>query len=100
MVQICLAQKLPAIYQTKKLTKDDFVKIIKHSKKSPYLMQKRKFEVLGYDFNLSEEEINEVVDKAIKLDCGARGLKSVINEMSEELLFNVVMNNNKQKVLK
>lgn len=92
--------RFAAIYQTKKLTKDDFVKIIKHSKKSPYLMQKRKFEVLGYDFNLSEEEINEVVDKAIKLDCGARGLKSVINEMSEELLFNVVMNNNKQKVLK
>lgn len=83
--------RFAAIYQTKELTINDFKKIILESLKSPYLLQKKKFELLGYDFELSDEKLNEIAERAKNLKCGARGIKRVINEISEELLFDVVV---------
>lgn len=83
--------RFTAIYQTKELTISDFKKIITDSLKSPYLLQKKKFELLGYEFELSDEKLNEIAERAKNLKCGARGIKRVINEISEELLFDVVV---------
>lgn len=83
--------RFTAIYQTKELTTSDFKKIITDSLKSPYLLQKKKFELLGYDFELSDEKLNEIAERAKNLKCGARGIKRVINQISEELLFDVVV---------
>lgn len=81
------------IYQTNDLEIEDFINIIKNSFASPYLLQKEKFALLGYDFNLNDEQIYEIAVAAKKLNTGARGIKKVIEQKCEDLLFSVIMGN-------
>ena len=93
------------IYQTNQLSKEMLKRILTSSLKSPYLYQKRKFELLGSYFELTDEELDRVIDKAYDMNTGARGLNNIVNEMCEELLASVVIDeneldsdSNKQKV--
>lgn len=94
------------IYQTNQLSKEMLKRILTSSLKSPYLYQKRKFELLGSHFELTDEELDKVVNKAYDMNTGARGLSNIVNEMCEELLASVVIDenqliddNDKQKVM-
>ena len=82
------------IYQTNQLSKEMLKTILTSSLKSPYLYQKRKFELLGSTFELTNEELDRVVDKAYDMNTGARGLNNIVNEICEDFLATVVIDEN------
>lgn len=86
--------RFSSIYQTNDLTVDNIKKIITSSLKSPYLLTKKKFELLGYSFELSDEQIDAIAKEAYELKCGARGIKRIVSDLTKDLLFEALVDDN------
>lgn len=92
--------RFPAIYQTNELEIEDFIRIMTDSNYSPYLLQQELFSIFDCPFNLSDEQIREIAVAAKKLNTGARGIKKVIEQTCEDLLFKVVVDEPKKEATK
>ena len=57
------------------------------------------FEIDGVELVFEEEALEAIVDKAIERKTGARGLRSIIEEIMRDIMFDIPSNPNIEKCI-
>jgi ATP-dependent Clp protease ATP-binding subunit ClpX len=60
---------------------------------------KKLFEIDGVELEFKDEAIEAIVDKAIELKTGARGLRSIIEDIMTDIMFEIPSNPNIKKCI-
>jgi len=81
--------RFPSIVHTNNLTVDDLFDIIKNNKNGILNQYKFYFSASGVELNIEDAGLKEVANHAVKLNLGARGLRSIFELITHEHLFNV-----------
>lgn len=89
-----LIGRLPVITNLSPLLGSDLKKIILEPKNSLVKQYIKLFEMDKIKLNIKEEAIDLIVKKAIDLDLGARGLRSIFEVVFKEFMFNLDVPNN------
>ena len=84
--------RLPIITTVRELDRETLKKILIEPKNSLVKQYKKLFEIDGVELEFKEEAIEAIVDKAIELKTGARGLRSIIEEVMTDIMFEIPSN--------
>ena len=84
--------RLPVIATLKELDKEALAKILVEPKNSLVKQYKKLFEIDGVELVIEDEAISAIVDKAIERKTGARGLRSIIEEIMTDIMFEIPSN--------
>ena len=84
-----LIGRLPIITFLKPLDKDAMKAILTEPKNALLKQYEKLFELDGKELIISEETIDQIVDRANELGLGARGLRSVTEELFTDLMYNI-----------
>ena len=82
-----LIGRLPVLTALDALTKDDLRRILTEPKNALVRQYQKLFAMDGVDLILDDGALDAVVDRAIALETGARGLRSVLEEAMLDLMF-------------
>ena len=81
------AGRFQTLTYVNELTVDDYVKILRDSKGSIIEQYTDMFALDGVKFTISDEAIRIIAEKAMKLGIGARGLKTVTEDVLLEFMY-------------
>ncbi len=84
--------RLPIIATLEELDKNALVKILKEPKNSLVKQYQKLFEIDGVELEFEQEALEAIVDKAIERKTGARGLRSIIEEIMKDIMFDIPSN--------
>ena len=84
--------RLPIIATIKELDKEALAKILVEPKNSLVKQYKKLFEIDGVELEFEDGAIDAIVDKAIERKTGARGLRSIIEEIMTDIMFEIPSN--------
>ena len=84
-----LIGRLPIITFLKPLDKEAMKAILTEPKNALLKQYEKLFELDGKELVISEETIDQIVDRANELGLGARGLRSVTEELFTDLMYNI-----------
>jgi ATP-dependent Clp protease ATP-binding subunit ClpX len=93
-----LVGRLPVIAPLNALTKEDMIRILKEPKNA---LVKQYKTLLGYDkvsLEFNDDALEAIADKAIDMEIGARGLRSIMEKTMQQTMFDIPSENNIQKV--
>ena len=82
-----LVGRMSVVTQLQDLTKEDYRKVLVESDVSPYRNYVDTLKTAGIDANLSESEITNIVERAIKKKTGLRSLVSLVAEAFEDKIL-------------
>lgn len=82
-----LLGRFPIITYTNDLTKEDLVRIIKEPKNALLKQYRKLFLLDGNDIDFTDDAIDYIAEKALSLKIGARGLRSIIEDLLNEIMF-------------
>jgi len=94
-----LVGRLPVIAPLKSLTREDMVRILKEPKNS---VVRQYTTLLSYDnvtLEFTDEALNAVADKAIEMEIGARGLRSIMEKSMLQIMYDIPSDRKIEKVL-
>ena len=91
--------RLPIITTLRDLDKEALKKILIEPKNSLVKQYKKLFEIDDVDLEFSDDAIDAIVDKAIELKTGARGLRSIIEDIMTDIMFEIPSNKNIEKCI-
>ena len=91
--------RLPIIATLNELDKNALVKILVEPKNSLVKQYQKLFEIDGVELTFEEEALKAIVDKAIERKTGARGLRSIIEEIMRDTMFEIPSNPNITKCI-
>ncbi len=94
-----LVGRLPIIASLKGLDEDALVKILTEPKNSLIKQYKRLFEFDKVELEFKESALKAVAKKAIERNIGARGLRSIIEEILKNVMFDVPSDHTIEKVV-
>lgn len=80
--------RFPVLTTVKKLTVDDLVSILTKAKNSYIEQYTELMSMDGITLNFSDDAIREIAESAYKLGTGARALKSIIENVLTDIMFN------------
>ncbi|MCL2365697.1 MAG: ATP-dependent Clp protease ATP-binding subunit ClpX [Oscillospiraceae bacterium] len=84
-----LVGRLPVIAPLKSLTRDDMIRILKEPKNS---IVRQYTALLGYDnvqVEFTDDALGAIADKAIEMEIGARGLRSIMEKSMLQLMYDI-----------
>ena len=84
-----LIGRLPIITFLKPLDKEAMKAILTEPKNALLKQYEKLFELDGKELIISDETITQIVDRANELGLGARGLRSVTEELFTDLMYNI-----------
>ena len=84
--------RLPIITTLKELDRDALSKILVEPKNSLVKQYKKLFEIDNVELEFTDDAISAIVDKAIERNTGARGLRSIIEEIMTDIMFEIPSN--------
>ena len=84
--------RLPIIATLKELDKEALKKILVEPKNALVKQYKKLFEIDDVELEFKDEAIDAIVDKAIELKTGARGLRSIIEDIMTDIMFEIPSN--------
>jgi len=93
-----LVGRLPVIAPLNALTKDDMVRILQEPKNS---LVKQYKTLLGFDkvaLEFTEDALGAIADKAIDMEIGARGLRSIMEKTMLQTMFDIPSDTDIEKV--
>jgi len=93
-----LVGRLPVVAPLNSLTRDDMIRILKEPKNSLVRQYKT---LLGYDkvkLEFAEDALGAIADKAIDMEIGARGLRSIMEKTMQQIMFDIPSDNDIEKV--
>ena len=90
--------RLPVISNLHELDENALVRILKEPKNALVNQYKHLFDIDNVELNFRDEALVEIAKKAIKRKTGARGLRSIMEELLMETMFDLP-NNNLEKVI-
>lgn len=79
--------RLPILVTLDNLTKDDLRRIITEPKNSIVRQYVESFKIDGVELVFTPEAVDAIADKAIKQKTGARGLRSILENMMMDLMY-------------
>lgn len=94
-----LVGRLPVITSLQGLDKDALVKILKEPKNSLIKQYKRLFALDKVDLDFTDAALNAIAQKALDRHTGARGLRSIMENLLTDLMYNVPGDHTIEKVV-
>lgn len=94
-----LVGRLPNKVILNPLTKQDLINILTISQNNVIYQYKQVFSEAGIKLNVLDETIEFVADRAIENNTGARGLKTILSNVLNKILFEAVSNGQKDFIL-
>ena len=94
-----LVGRLPNKVILNPLTKQDLINILTVSQNNVISQYKQVFSEAGIKLDVLDETIEQVANKAIENNTGARGLKTILSNVLNKILFETVSNGQKDFVL-
>ena len=94
-----LVGRMPVIAPLNPLTRDDMIRILTEPKNS---LVKQYTTLLGYDkvrLEFSQDALEAVADKAIAMEIGARGLRSIMEKAMLQVMYDIPSDKKIEKVL-
>lgn len=89
--------RLPIIATLKELDREALIRIAVEPKNALVKQYKKLFELDGVDLEFDQEALELIVDKAIERETGARGLRSIIEDIMRDIMFETPSNPNIEK---
>lgn len=84
--------RLPIIATLKDLDKEALVEIVTKPKNALVKQYKKLFELDGVELEFEQDALEVIVDKAIERKTGARGLRSIIEEIMRDVMYDIPSN--------
>ncbi len=81
--------RLPIVVTLHDLTEEHLVRILSEPKNSVIKQYKKMFEMDGIELEISEKTLREIAKEAIKRNTGARGLRSIIEDVLIDAMFDL-----------
>ena len=81
--------RIPVICSLDELDKQSLKKIMFEPKNSILKQFQEMFRVEGVELTVTENALNQIVDLALKNKTGARGLRSILEQILNETMFDV-----------
>ena len=94
-----LVGRLPVIVGLDNLDENALVRILSQPKNSIEKQYKKLFEIDGVELHFTEGALKAVASKAIERATGARGLRSIMEEIMTEIMFEIPSNKEIKKVI-
>ena len=91
--------RLPIVTSLRGLDKDALIKIVTEPKNSLVKQYKKLIELDGVELEFEHEALEAIVEKAIERNTGARGLRSIIEEIMRDIMFDIPSNNKIEKCI-
>lgn len=91
--------RIPIVVGLDALDEDALVNILTQPKNAPIRQYKKLFEIDGVDIEFEEDSLREIAKQAIKLNTGARGLRSVLENIMLELMYDIPTDKTIKKVI-
>ena len=82
-----------------KIDNNQDIKILKEPKNALVKQYTKLFEIDGVELEFEDEALNAIVEKAIERKTGARGLRSIIEEIMRDIMFEIPSNPNIEKCI-
>lgn len=92
--------RFPIITHANKLTNDELVKILKEPKNAIIRQYREMLLLDNTDISFTDEALFEIANVANRLQTGARALRSVVERVLEDIMFNAADNREKKKKAK
>lgn len=93
-----LIGRLPIIVRLNELTVDDLEKILVDTKNSIVKQYKELIELDGVELDIDKSAIHHIAKEAHEKKTGARGLKSIIEKIMRDVMFDIPSENDVNKV--
>ena len=84
--------RLPIVTTLKELDRESLIKIVTEPKNALVKQYKKLFELDNVELEFEKEALELIVDKAIERNTGARGLRSIIEEIMRDIMFEIPSN--------
>ncbi|TYP93930.1 ATP-dependent Clp protease ATP-binding subunit ClpX [Fodinibius salinus] len=92
-----LIGRLPVISGLHQLSKDAMIEILKKPKNALVKQYKKLFKMEGVELIFEEEALEVIVEKALKRQTGARGLRSIMEKAMLDIMFRLPSMDNIEK---
>ena len=90
---------MPIVATLKDLDKEALIKILVEPKNSLVKQYQKLFEIDGVELVFEQEALEAIVEKAIERKTGARGLRSIIEEIMRDIMFEIPSNPDIEKCI-
>jgi len=84
--------RLPIIATLKELDKEALINRVTEPKNALTKQYKKLLELDGVELEFEPEALNSIVEKAIERNTGARGLRSIIEDIMRDIMFDIPSN--------
>ena len=91
--------RLPIIVSLNALTVDVLVRILKEPKNAIVKQYKKLFEYDEVNLEFDEEALYKIANKAISRDTGARGLRTIVEDLLIDVMYDIPSKKNVDKVV-
>ncbi len=91
--------RLPIIVSLNALTVDGLVRILKEPKNAIVKQYKKLFEYDEVNLEFDEEALYKIANKAISRDTGARGLRTIVEDLLIDVMYDIPSKKNVDKVV-
>ena len=89
--------RLPIVATLQDLDREALIKIVTEPKNALVKQYKKLFELDDVELEFEPEALNAIVDKAIERKTGARGLRSILEDIMRDIMFEIPSNPNIEK---
>jgi ATP-dependent Clp protease ATP-binding subunit ClpX len=94
-----LVGRLPVITCLDELNKDALVKILKEPKNSIVKQYKKLFKLDDVELEVRDDALDLIAEKAVKRKTGARGLRTIVENLLMDTMFEIPTDKNIKKVI-
>ena len=84
--------RLPIVATLKELDREALIQIVTEPKNALVKQYKKLLELDNVELEFEKEALNVIVDKAIERNTGARGLRSIIEDIMRDIMFEIPSN--------
>lgn len=81
--------RLPVMVTLEELNTDALVRILKEPKNAILKQYKKLFELDGVELEIEEDAIRRLAEKAIERKTGARGLRSILEQVMTDVMYDI-----------
>lgn len=81
--------RVPITVSLKGLAKDTLLEILRKPKNALVKQYKRLFEMDGVELTFEDEALEAIADKALQLKIGARGLRSIMEDIMMDVMYRI-----------
>ena len=91
--------RLPVVVGVDSLDENALIKILTEPKNATIKQYKKSFKIDGVDIEFEEDALREVAQQAIKLNTGARGLRSILEGIMLDLMYDIPSDDTIEKIV-